>query len=309
MPTSSEPAAAAPRLRAEADADHAEVAVLIGRAFAGHPHSHGTEASIVAALRRTGTLSVALVAQDEQGLVGHVACSPVTVDGRDAGWYGLGPLAVHPRRQRSGVGAALVSAALAQLRARGARGCVVLGDPGYYGRHGFRTQPGLVVPGLPADRFLALPLAPGGDGVTGTVAYDAAYALDAASITERTGSCLCGRIGFIVRAPLESATACHCRQCRKQSGHHYASANVAKSALVVVGESHLSWYAASAKVRRGHCVHCGSWLFWEPLHRDWTSVSLGAFDTPTGVRLEHHIHVADRGDYYDIADGLPQHPQ
>jgi hypothetical protein len=36
---------------------------------------------------------------------------------------------------------------------------------------------------------------------------------------------------------------------------------------------------------------------------------MGAFDAPTGTKLEMHIFVADKGDYYDIADGLPQNPQ
>lgn len=33
---------------------------------------------------------------------------------------------------------------------------------------------------------------------------------------------------------------------------------------------------------------------------------MGAFDSPTGTRLAIHVHVADKGDYYDILDGLPQ---
>lgn len=299
------------QIRAETEADHAAAAILIGRAFAGHPHSAGTEGAIVHGLRAAGALDVALVAEDEHGLVGHVALSPVTIDGRHAGWAGLGPLAVHPRRQCQGVGAALVAEGLARARARGASGCVVLGDPGYYGRFGFRAQPGLVLPGVPAEHFLALSFTDAQpDGVArGAVAFHPAFSIAAADIPQRTGSCLCGHIGFTVSEPLRSASVCHCRQCRKQSGHCYASANVAKSAVTVVGAPHLRWHQASAKVRRGFCGHCGSWLFWDPLERDWTSISLGAFDTPTGVHLERHIFVSDRGDYYDIADGLPQNPQ
>lgn len=120
------------------------------------------------------------------------------------------------------------------------------------------------------------------------------------------GSCVCGGIRFTVSAPLESPTACHCVQCRKQSGHFFASANVAKAALSLTGEQHLRWHAASAKVRRGFCGSCGSWLFWDPPARDWISIALGAFDESTGVQLERHIFVAEKGDYYAIADGLPQ---
>jgi hypothetical protein len=120
------------------------------------------------------------------------------------------------------------------------------------------------------------------------------------------GSCNCGSIRFTLSQPLAGATACHCTQCRKHSGHHFASANVPKSAVELTGDESLVWYRSSDKVRRGFCSRCGSWLFWEPLHRDWTSVALGAIDGPTGLQLERHIFVASKGDYYAIADGLPQ---
>ncbi|MDR7335824.1 GFA family protein [Roseateles asaccharophilus] len=120
------------------------------------------------------------------------------------------------------------------------------------------------------------------------------------------GSCQCGHVRFTLSERPVDATACHCVMCRKQSGHHFASANVSKSAVVVTGAEHITWFQSSEKVRRGFCSRCGSWLFWEPVFRDWTSVALGAIDGATGVRLERHIFVASKGDYYDIADGLPQ---
>lgn len=122
-----------------------------------------------------------------------------------------------------------------------------------------------------------------------------------------TGSCLCGGIRFALAQTPTDATACHCVQCRKQSGHHFASANVPKAAVTVTdGNALLTWHRSSEKVRRGFCSRCGSWLFWEPVFRDWTSVALGAIDGATGLKLEKHIHVASKGDYYEIADGLPQ---
>jgi hypothetical protein len=59
-------------------------------------------------------------------------------------------------------------------------------------------------------------------------------------------------------------------------------------------------------VRRGFCSICGSVLFFDPVHRDWIAIAMGAFDKLTDTHLEKHIFVADKGDYYDIADGLPQ---
>lgn len=132
--------------------------------------------------------------------------------------------------------------------------------------------------------------------------------MDATSPVSLKGSCNCGSIRFEVTEPLTSPMACHCRQCRRQSGHCFASANVRKSAVRLEGSEHLSWYRSSEHIRRGFCSRCGCWLFWEPMHRNWTSIALGAIEGDTGLTLERHIFVAEKGDYYDIADGLPQDP-
>jgi hypothetical protein len=73
-----------------------------------------------------------------------------------------------------------------------------------------------------------------------------------------------------------------------------------------VGEDKVSWYQSSEKARRGFCSGCGSSLFWDPLFRDWIGIAMGAFDNPTKTRLHVHIFVADKGDYYEIADGVKQ---
>ena len=124
----------------------------------------------------------------------------------------------------------------------------------------------------------------------------------------KKGSCLCGQVSFVVTGSLGPADACHCVQCRKQSGHYFASTNVPRAALVVTGQEHVSWYRSSAKVRRGFCSGCGSTLFWDPPAMDWIAIAMGAFDTPTATHLEKHIFVAEIGDYYEITDDLPQKP-
>lgn len=120
------------------------------------------------------------------------------------------------------------------------------------------------------------------------------------------GSCLCGAVTFTVDTDLPGPDACHCTSCRKHSGHFFVSTDVAKSAVTIHGESNVNWYQSSERVRRGFCSTCGSSLFWEPLHRDWIGIAMGAFDAPTETDLHVHVHVSEKGDYYEIGDGVPQ---
>lgn len=123
------------------------------------------------------------------------------------------------------------------------------------------------------------------------------------------GSCLCGAVRFTVSAPLAAGDACHCSQCRKQTGHYWASTNVDLADVVIDGEDRLRWFQSSPKVERGFCGTCGSAMFWKPNTKPVIAIALGTFDGPTGIKLSHHIFVADKGDYYEIADGLPQNAQ
>ncbi len=123
------------------------------------------------------------------------------------------------------------------------------------------------------------------------------------------GSCLCGAIRFRVEGELPDPSACHCTKCRKFSGHVEASTDVPKAALTIEDETQLRWYASSEKVRRGFCGTCGASLFFNPNFHDWIGISMGAFDTPTKTRLKMHIFTADKGDYYEINDDLPQNAQ
>ena len=123
------------------------------------------------------------------------------------------------------------------------------------------------------------------------------------------GSCLCGAVSFVVEGELPPPDACHCTICRKTSGHYYAGTDVKREALTITGSENVTWFQSSQKVRRGFCSTCGSSLFFDPPHVDWIGISMGAFEKPTNTKLHIHIFVADKGDYYDIADGLPQNQQ
>lgn len=118
-----------------------------------------------------------------------------------------------------------------------------------------------------------------------------------------TGSCNCKAIRFTVK-PTDRTAACHCGQCRKQSGHHWASGVASEADLTVQGE--VKWYASSESAQRGFCPTCGCFLFWKHNDEDIISYSLGVIDGPTGLSIKRHIFVAGKGDYYTIADGIPQ---
>ena len=142
-------------IRPETSADHYAIEQLTMAAFLDAPHTDHNEQFIVRDLRKAGALSLSLVAELEGKVVGHLCFSPVTITDGSANWFGLGPISVSPALQGKGVGSRLMKAGLATLEANGAAGCVVLGDPDFYGRFGFVTDANLVLPGVPAEYFMA----------------------------------------------------------------------------------------------------------------------------------------------------------
>jgi hypothetical protein len=123
----------------------------------------------------------------------------------------------------------------------------------------------------------------------------------------RTGGCLCGAVRYRVDGPLDDVVACHCTQCRRTSGHHAAATGARREDVTVEGE--VAWYESTpGAIRRGFCPVCGSNLFWDRMAAERLDIWAGTLDGPTGLRLVEHIFVADKGDYYAIADGLPRHP-
>jgi putative acetyltransferase len=161
------------QIRPEKPEDAGTIARLIEDAFRPQLYSNGREQFIMGALRAAGVLTISLVAEEDGEIIGQVAFSPVTIDGEFRDWYGLGPVAVRPDRQRQGVGKALIQEGLRQLRERGAAGCVLLGNPAYYNRFGFEARPELVLEGVPPEYFLGLPFE--SEIPSGTVQFHSAF--------------------------------------------------------------------------------------------------------------------------------------
>jgi len=119
------------------------------------------------------------------------------------------------------------------------------------------------------------------------------------------GSCLCGANHFTLPGPMGDVGACHCRQCRKLSGHYSASFDADEAALTWHSRA-LAEYETPGGARRGFCPTCGSSLYFRG--RTGFSIEAGVIDNPTGGRLVSHIFTAEKGDYYTLSDGLPQFP-
>ena len=119
------------------------------------------------------------------------------------------------------------------------------------------------------------------------------------------GSCLCGAVAFEVEGPLRPVIACHCTQCRKISGHYWAASSAPDAAITMTQDAGLRWFRASDTAQRGFCGDCGSTLFWKPDDAPRTAIAAAALDGEA-PKLAAHVFVADKGDYYDIADGVPQ---
>lgn len=123
----------------------------------------------------------------------------------------------------------------------------------------------------------------------------------------RNGSCLCGKVRYRVTGPVSAVSACHCSQCRKQSGHYYAATRAKQQQFEIDDtEALIKWYRASKDAARGFCSHCGSALFWKDDNSDYLSVLAGSIDGDTGLKIGEHIFIADKGDYYDIDENEPQ---
>ena len=120
------------------------------------------------------------------------------------------------------------------------------------------------------------------------------------------GTCECGEVSFTVEAPRETVTVCHCSQCRRTSGHLWASTHAAYSSVQFSNQQGLEWYTSSKNAKRGFCKFCGSSLFYRMNDEEGVGIAAGCLDSPNGFRVGKHIFVADKGDYYEISDTVPQ---
>lgn len=144
-------------IRNENSTDIKAITEVTIEAFKTLQVSNQTEHFIINALRSAGALTISLVAEIDEKIVGHIAFSPITISDNTTDWYGLGPVSVKPEYQKKGIGKALINKGLTLLKEKGARGCALVGEPGYYKLFGFKNYPELILEGIPQEFFLALP--------------------------------------------------------------------------------------------------------------------------------------------------------
>ena len=124
-----------------------------------------------------------------------------------------------------------------------------------------------------------------------------------------SGGCLCGGVRYRISGGLRGVIVCHCAQCRRTSGHYAAMTSAPSANIVMTCSGTLQWFRSSDTAERGFCSRCGGNLFWKQAGRDAISVTAGTLDVPTNLKIEQHIFVADKSDYYGIDDLAPQKQQ
>ena len=120
-----------------------------------------------------------------------------------------------------------------------------------------------------------------------------------------TGGCYCGAVRYRIDGPIRNIVGCHCSQCRKTTGHWLASANAWRDQFSLTEDRGLKWYRASDFAGRGFCGECGSTLFWRADEGDTISITGGTLDDASGLRVQGHIFVDDKGTYYELDPSLP----
>ncbi len=143
-------------IRPETPEDHQAIFDIIQRAFAPMPYAGGDEQLLPNRFRDANILACSLVAESDSSVIGQITLTPALSADGSTGWYAIGPLAVEPALKHQGIGSMLMRAAIQWMREQAATGCVLVGNPDYYSRFGFRLYPDLAPAGEPAEFYQML---------------------------------------------------------------------------------------------------------------------------------------------------------
>lgn len=121
-----------------------------------------------------------------------------------------------------------------------------------------------------------------------------------------TGQCECGAVKYEAEEISETASFCHCTQCRRLSGHYWSAVMAPIEKFKLTQDHGLKWFSSSDWAKRGFCSECGSSLFYQMLSEDKINIASGTLDDTSGVKPGKHIFCKDKGAYYDIPNDAPQ---
>jgi putative acetyltransferase len=172
-------------IRPEIASDALAISAVIDAAFKGMPYAEGDEAELLHELRRQSALSVSLVAEQNGQVIGQVAFSPAYATNNSNGWYSLGPIAVLPAHQGTGVGSALMREGLAALQHLNAQGCILVGHPQLYAKFGFIHAPDNAPADEPPEYFMLKQFH--GATPSGAFAFHAAFKHDPGWVAAQQG--------------------------------------------------------------------------------------------------------------------------
>jgi hypothetical protein len=127
------------------------------------------------------------------------------------------------------------------------------------------------------------------------------------------GSCLCGRVTYVLEGKLLRCANCHCSRCRKAYSAAHASNLVAvPEALRFTrgADSQITYKVPDAKYfTHVFCPTCGSSMPRVDSGRGVAIVPMGTLDDDPGIRPQYHIFVGSKAPWYTIGDNLPQHAE
>jgi hypothetical protein len=127
-----------------------------------------------------------------------------------------------------------------------------------------------------------------------------------------TGGCMCGRVRFVISAPLLGALFCHCKRCQRRSGSAFSvtAAMVPGSFRVLDGAELLAAWQPVDGWEKWYCRECGSHLYTtNPEQREQVSVRMGTLDGDPGIRPSVHQFTAYAASWFPIPDDrLPRFP-
>ena len=128
-------------------------------------------------------------------------------------------------------------------------------------------------------------------------------------MSEATGSCLCGELGFTAQLPALWVAHCHCSLCQKNSGAAFVTwAGFKENEVQIIDiNKNLKWFSATENAYRGFCNQCGSTLFFKSLR--WPGeLHIPVVNIHQILDLEPQAHVnwSSHQSWIHIADDLPK---